>query len=304
MLNLKMVSKAKNLPPGKVSRSAQIGLRGIIQTASPSARAAVVRAIAKDDAWFGLLPIAIKSLATLDLKVVTPLDYVNIALGGAAKSKGETLVVDGDVRLSQDGEVLFLEGLPVDSSSGNLRTLPSAIIRGDLNVSNLTNLESVNTTTTGNLKLTQLPSLKHLSGEIFGHAVIRQAGLEKIGADFRVEGNLSIFHLPCLKTLNCSVGAEFTVVGSSVESTGPAFSVGKSASFVSCESLAKVGGTVAKEISFRDCPVAPSPESAIREGSPLPLPNTQKALTPRRGREKAETSPRHSPPPPRQSRET
>lgn len=200
-------------------------LRHLLRGAKKEDRDAAIRAIARSPEWLSILPAVIGIPVSGRGRLVTPLDYISIAMGSLPRDPLEQLLVDGDVQLVHDEQGVLLNGheMSHQASKGALVELPPAVIRGDLFVSGVQGLRSVNVRVTGTTKLTNIPALRELKGEVFCGCVLRGTGLIRIGADFRCAGDLSIFHHPYLATLNCEVGGELTVIGGALESTGPAF---------------------------------------------------------------------------------
>jgi hypothetical protein len=231
-------------------------LRALMRDADRGGRDAGVRALSKSEEWFGLLPDAIFVTGQHPARVVTPLDYLSIAAGAMAGGKGEVLLVNGNLNLTQLEKSIMLNGSEVvdrDREAGGrgiLRSLPMAIVRGDVVVSQMESLESIFLTVTRSLKIEGCYGLKSIRGEVFGGAVLRSTGLRRIGADFRAASSLTIFQHPYLETINCEVAGDLTVVSSSLHSTGPAFAAGGGIYLTDCGGFKNLQGVVGGAISL------------------------------------------------------
>lgn len=230
-------------------------LRSIMSQASGRGRDAAVRALARSRQWFSLLPMAIRPEAgDAEVVVVSPREYLDMATGGAAGRTKGCLVVDGDINLSGDGGELFLDGGKIGTITGKkrgveaCRCLPRAVVRGDLVISDLRTLRSVDLDVTGNAKISGADGLLEIRGEIFGNLSLRCSGTAQIGADLRVGGDLALFHLAELRTINCDVAGDLLVIDSGVEETGPALRVGGTTRFDGCPGLRRIGGAVAGRV--------------------------------------------------------
>jgi hypothetical protein len=220
-----MLTRGRGEQDGKIWKEARRAVKAALARADGKARDAVARGIAHNPDWFPLFPDVVDPKENSRIRVVSPLEYLGVALGAVPRRPLDRLLLDGGFHLSCDGDVLFLGGHKVDGGGTGrcLVELPRAFVRGDFSVVGAQHLRTIEVVTSGSIRLSQLPALQTLRGEVLGEARLRDTGLRRIGADFRCAAGLSIFQHPHLQSLNCEVGGRLTVISSSLKGTGPAF---------------------------------------------------------------------------------
>ncbi len=246
---MKEASDKNQLDDHDVLAAAQRFIRSRVFDVSETKRRAVVKAMSAADKWLPLLPSVIDpSNSGRDVLVVSPQEYLEASAEGATDECGVVQVVDGDLILSQREGKILARG--VEENPLKIKSLAPAVVRGDVWIAGLRNVENIRLSCTGNLKINLCPSLRTLTGEVFGHAVIRGSGLNVLGADWRCQGSVNLFNCRKLETINCYVGGDFTVIGSGVRRTGVAMTVMGDTFFSGCAKLSELNGSLQGEVAI------------------------------------------------------
>jgi hypothetical protein len=145
------------------------------------------------------------------------------------KGGGGRIIVDGDV-------VIGLSHAP---------TLPTAVIKGKLELCGCPELKKINFTVIGGARIEDCPALEYLEGEYFSDLNCARLGVSRLGADVHVHRNLLIKECASLLSVNCVVDGRFLAKDCwKLENSGPGFCTGRVASFESCPSLKQLQGAV------------------------------------------------------------
>lgn len=190
-------------------------------------RDALARRCGDAEDWLPLLSRLVPPPKGRTHIVIGPEEFMMIVHGQLEKPEN-ALIVDGDVAIH--GE--------------NIVAIPNATVRGTVEISECSQISKIGITCTGWFAAANCPALELLSGEIFGPATVKNCGISRIGADFRVAGTLFLQMCKNIGCLNCEVGGGIEVRGAGVVRTGPAFSAHKYALFDGCTGVGDLLGSV------------------------------------------------------------